>query len=116
MINTIPKESLVKLAKKNAKFVVGEMQWQEENLDFEEVAKRVIEWNMENERKIIRKEKKGLVSFKQRHDLGLGWSTHQCEMYAEMFRLINETVVPNSVKYGKDSFSFEIFKHDEETV
>ena len=30
LINTIPKESLVKLAKKNAKFVVGEMQWREE--------------------------------------------------------------------------------------
>lgn len=111
LLNAISKSELVKIAKKNAKYVIAEMKWQDENLDFAEISKRMIEWNMENERTLIPKEKSGLVSFKQRHDLGIGWSIHQCEMYAEMFRLIGETINANSVKHDRTSFSFEVIRH-----
>ena len=74
----------MKIAKKNAKYVISEMKWQNEDLDFDEVSKRIIEWNLENERKLISRKKNGLILFKQRHELGLGWSLHQCEMYSEM--------------------------------
>lgn len=111
LLNVISKPELVKIAKKNAKYVIAEMKWQEDNLDFAEISKRIREWNMENERILIPKEKQRLVSFKQRHDLGIGWSIHQCEMYAEMFRLINETINPNSIKYDKTSFSFEVIRY-----
>ena len=109
--NIIPNDEIVKIAKKNAKYVISEMKWQEENLDFDEVSKRIVEWNMENERKLISRERNQLILFKQRHDLGIGWSTHQCEMYAEMFKLIGETIPPNSIKHDRTSFSFEVIRH-----
>jgi hypothetical protein len=112
LLNAISKSELVKIAKKNAKYVMAEMRWQDDNLDFTEMSKRIMEWNMENERTLISREKVGVVAFKQRHDLGIGWSTHQCEMYAEMFRLVGETVNPGSIKYGRDSFTFEIIRHE----
>jgi dihydroneopterin aldolase len=111
VINAVPKKELIKIAKKNAKYVIGEMKWQDDSLDFDEIVKRIMEWNMENDRKLIERSKPGLALFKQRHDLGIGWSTHQCEMYAEMFRLIGEMVSPNSTKYNKEEFSFEIVRH-----
>lgn len=86
------------------------MRWQEEDLDFDEVLKRIVEWNMKNERKLIQRNRNDRGSFKQRHDLGIGWSAHQCEMYAEMFRLVGETVEPSSIKYDKGSFGFEVIR------
>ena len=109
--SAIPKKELCNIAKKNAKYVIREMKWQEEDLDFEETSKRIGEWNMENERQLIQRKRNDRVLFKQRHELGIGWSIHQCEMYAEMFRLIGETIEPNSIKYNKDFFSFEIIHH-----
>ena len=109
--NAIPKEELCNIARKNAKYVIKEMKWQEEDLDFDEVSKRIVEWNMENERQLIQRKRNDRISFKQRHDLGIGWSIHQCEMYAEMFRLVGETVEPNSVKHDKGSFGFEVIQH-----
>lgn len=111
LINAISKNNLIKIAKKNAKYVIGEMKWQHDGLDLAELSKRIGEWNMENDIKLISKEKPGVVSFKQRHHLGIGWSVHQCEMYAEMFKLIGETVPDDSIKYSKDSFIFEVIHH-----
>jgi len=113
LLNTVSKKELIKLAKKNAKYVISEMKWQVDLLDFQEISKRIVEWNMENDRKMIARERKELVSFKQRHDLGIGWSTHQCEMYCEMFRLIGQTINQNSVKYDRTSFGFEVIRHEE---
>ncbi len=111
LINALPPENIARIAKKNAKYVISEMKWQNDDLDFAELSKRIVEWNMENDRKLIPKEKPGLVLFKQRHELGMGWSVHQCEMYSEMFRLIGETINTNSVKHDKTSFSFEVIRH-----
>ncbi len=65
---------------------------------------------MENERQLIQRKRNDSVLFKQRHDLGIVWSVHQCEMYAEMFRLIGESIEPNSIKYSKSFFSFEVIQ------
>lgn len=111
IINAIPEDELIKIAKKNAKYVISEMKWQEDDLDFAELSKRIVEWNMENDRKIITKTRKERASFKQRHDLGIGWSVHQCEMYAEMFKMINEIVPADSIKHSKTEFSFEVIRH-----
>jgi hypothetical protein len=113
LLNAISEEELIRIAKKNAKYVIAEMKWQDDELDFAELSKRIVEWNMENDRKLIAREKKGLISFKQRHDLGIGWSVHQCEMYAEMFKITGEIVPADSIKYGKTEFSFEIIRHHE---
>ena len=114
IFDSIPEDMLIKIAKKNAKFVIKEMQWQVEGLDFEEVSKRITEWNNENDRQLISRIKNDYVKFKQRHDIGKGWSVHQSEMYAEMFRLIDETIVPDSIKHDKTSFSFEVIRHQNE--
>ena len=116
LINAISKDDLIKIAKKNAKYVISEMKWQEDELDFDEISKRIVEWNMENEQKLIQKSKMGLIAFKQRHDLGLGWSIHQCEMYAEMFRIIGETILPNSVNHSKNEFSFEVIRYGDNQI
>ena len=114
IFNAIPENSLKRIAKKNAKFIIKEMQWQVEDLDFEEVSKRITEWNNENDRQLISRTKNDQVKFKQRHDIGKGWSIHQSEMYAEMFRLIGETIVPDSIKHDRTSFSFEVIKYQNE--
>lgn len=43
--------------------------------------------------------------------MGFEWSQHQCVMYTKMFEMIGETMAPRSIKYDKNSFSFEIIKH-----
>lgn len=86
------------------------MKWQDDDLDFDEVSKRIVEWNIENERQLIQRKRNDRVSFKQRHDLDIGWPVHQCEMYAERFRLIGETVESNSINLDKGSFSFEVIQ------
>ncbi len=44
------------------------MKWQDDDLDFDEVSKRIAEWSMKNERPLIQRKRNDRVSFKQKHD------------------------------------------------
>ena len=106
--DAIKKIEIPKIVKLDADFIIEAMEYQVDELDFDEVAKRIREWNKENGLSLIVIEKKDEVIFKQRHSLGATWSEIQCKMYSEMFKRINEIV--DDVKYTKNSFSFKVIR------
>ena len=106
--DAIKKNEIPKIIKRDADFIIEQMEYQVDELDFDEVAKRIREWNKENGLSLMVIEKKDEVVFKQRHMLGATWSEIQCKMYSEMFRKINEIV--DDVKYSKNSFSFKVIR------
>ena len=108
----IDKTEIKKIANANAKYIIDEMHFQADVLNFDELTKRIMEWNnKENGIEMIKKPRKGSVMFIQRHHLGPTWSMHQCEMYARMFEIIGETPIPDSIKYNGSKFSFEIIRN-----
>ena len=112
----IDEKNIRKIANANAKYIIDEMRFQADMLDFEELTKRIMEWNnKENGIEMIKKPRKGSVMFVQRHHLGINWSMHQCLTYARMFEMIGETPVPDTVKYDSSKFSFEIIRNDKST-
>ena len=106
--DAIKKIEIPKIIKLDADFIIEEMEYQADVLDFDEVTKRIREWNKENGLSLIIVEKKDEVVFKQRHSLGATWSEIQCKMYSEMFKRINE--ITEDVKYTKNSFSFKVIR------
>ena len=110
-LKNVDKKQLKKIADANAKYIIEEMKFQVDDLDFEELSRRILEWNKENDLRMVRKNRKESVMFVQRHHLGHEWSIHQSMMYAKMFEIIGETIVPNSIKNDKNSFSFEVIRH-----
>lgn len=110
----VNKKEITKIAESNAKYIIDEMDFQEDSLGFEELTHRIMDWNnKENDIRMVRKNKKDSTVFMQRHNLGFEWSMHQCLTYANMFELIGETIVPKSTKYDKNSFSFGVIRHEE---
>ncbi len=108
---SIKKSDIIKIVEKDAKFIIKEMRFQAD-LDFDELRKRVIEWNnIENKLKLVTKDRKDSVLFIGQHRLGRTWSEIQCKMYCRMFELIKETVIKNSIKFDRDSFEFEVVRH-----
>ena len=110
-LKNVDKKQLKKIADANAKYIIEEMKFQVDDLDFEELSRRILEWNKENDLRMVRKNRKESVMFVQRHHLGHEWSIHQSMMYAKMFEIIGETIVPNSIKNDRNSFSFEVIRH-----
>ena len=112
ILKNINKKQIKKIAETNAEYVLDEMKFQADELDFEEISKRILEWNnKENDIRLVQKQKKESIMFMQRHHMGFEWSQHQCLMYTKMFEMIGETMIPKSIKYDKNSFSFEIIRH-----
>ena len=112
ILRHIDKKHIKKIAEKNAKYVIEEMMFQVDDLDFNELSKRIMEWNnKENNIAMIKKPRKDSVMFMQKHHLVMQWSMHQCIMYSKMFELIGETIVPNSIKYDSNLFYFEVIRH-----
>ncbi|QMU55001.1 MAG: hypothetical protein GKS07_09000 [Nitrosopumilus sp.] len=109
----ISEADIRKNARANAKYIVDEMRFQANTLDYEEMSRRIMEWNnKENGIEMVRKSRKGLSVFMQKHHMGQNWSMHQCVMYARMFEIIGETVIPDSIKYDGSRFSFEVIRND----
>ena len=106
--DAIKKTDIAKIVKSDATFILEEMEYQTDGLDFDEMAKRIREWNKENGLSLAMIEKKDEVVFKQRHMLGSTWSEIQCKMYAEMFKGIGEIIT--DVKHTKNSFSFKVIR------
>ena len=109
--DAIPKKLIPKIVKEDSKYILSEMQFQVDNLDFKELTKRIIEWNKENGITFVMRTREGSKVFMQKHDLGAVWSEIQCKMYCMMYEKIGQTVL--SQKYDRNSFSFEIAYHDQ---
>lgn len=114
ILKHVDKKYYQKIAHANAKYIIEEMTYQKEDLDFDELAKRIMEWNNKENKIPLRKvARKDAVKFIQRHHMEHVWSVIQCTMYAKMFELIGETIVPHSIKYDRNSFSFEVIRHQD---
>ena len=112
LLRHIDRKKIPKIAKQNAKYVIKAMKYQVDVVDFDELSKRMMEWNNKKNLLTMKKfERKESVKFMQRHTLGIEWSQHQSIMYPLMFEMIGRDIVPNSVKYDGASFSFEIINH-----
>jgi hypothetical protein len=105
----IQKKMIPKIVKGDSKYILSEMQFQVDNLDFKELTKRITEWNKENGLLFVMRNREGSKVFMQKHDLGIVWSEIQCKMYCMMYESIGETIL--SKKFEKNSFSFEIVSH-----
>jgi hypothetical protein len=100
------------IAKANASYIIEEMQMQDEDLGFDELSKRIMQWNNKENKILLRKiERNESVKFLQQHHMNRTWSEIQCRTYVKMFELIGETIVPKSAKYDGTSFSFEVIRH-----
>ena len=106
--NAIKRTDISKIVKSDASFILEEMEYQIDELSFEEVSKRIREWNKENGLSLVVVERKDHLIFKQRHMLGPVWSEIQCKMYSEMFKGIGEII--EEIKYTNNSFSFKIIR------
>lgn len=106
--NSIKKSDIPSIVKSDARFILEEMEYQVDDLDFYELTKRIREWNKENGLSFVVTEKKDEVILKQRHLLGAIWSEIQCKMYSEMFKSIGEIV--ENERYNSNSFSFKIIR------
>jgi len=104
--DAIQKEMIPKIVKWDSKYILSEMQFQVDNLDFKELTKRITEWNRENGLIFVMRDRERGKVFMQKHDLGIIWSEIQCKMYCMMYECIGETVLYQ--KFEKNSFSFEI--------
>ena len=60
-----------KIAKGDSKYILSEMQFQVDNLDFKELIKRITEWNKENGMVFVMRNREGSKVFMQKHDLGI---------------------------------------------
>ena len=105
----IREEEIPKIVKADSKYILSEMSFQIDNLDFKELTKRITEWSRENGLILVTRNREQSVVFMQKHDLGKIWSEIQCKMYCAMYEKIGETIL--SQKYDKDSFSFEVVRH-----
>ena len=107
--DAIQKEMIPKIVKGDAMYILSEMQFQVDNLDFKELTKRITEWNKENGLVFVMRNRENSKVFMQRHDLGLIWSEIQCKMYCMMYERIGETILTKKIE--RSSFSFEIVSH-----
>ena len=107
--DAIQENMIPKIVKEDSKYILSEMQFQVDNLDFKELTKRIMEWNRENGLVFVMRDRENSKIFMQKHDLGAIWSEIQCKMYCAMYEKIGGTVL--SKKYDKTSFSFEIVSH-----
>ncbi len=98
-----------KIVKGDAMYILSEMQFQVDNLDFKELTKRITEWNKENGLVFVMRNRENSKVFMQRHDLGIIWLEIQCKMYCVVYERIGETILTKKIE--KSSFSFEIVSH-----
>lgn len=62
ILKNVNKKQIKKIAETNAKYVLDEMKFQADELDFEEISKRILEWNnKENDIRLVQKQKKNLL-------------------------------------------------------
>ncbi|MDH5431879.1 MAG: hypothetical protein OEW78_08385 [Nitrosopumilus sp.] len=106
--DAIKKTEIPKIIKSNANYILEEMEYQADIIDFPELVKRIKEWNKENKLSLVIVEKNDSVIFKQKHVLGPVWSEIQCKMYSEMFRCIGEII--ENEQHNNNSFSFRIIR------
>ena len=108
--DAIQKKKIPKIVKEDSKYILSEMQFQVDNLDFKELTKRITEWNRENGLVFVMRNRENSKVFMQKHDLGMIWSEIQCKMYCMMYERIGETIL--SKKIERSSFSFEVISHE----
>lgn len=107
----IKKTDVIKIANKDAKYVISEMNQQEMKLTVDEVIKRIKEWNKESQIGFETEYIGNNVKISQMHTLGERWSEIQCRMYCKMFELIGCTILSND--WTVKTFTFEIARPEE---
>lgn len=104
--DSIKKSEVPSIAKNDAKCIIKQMRMQVPVLSFEEVLRRITEWNEENKLN-FRVEKVGNnTTITQFHELGERWSEIQCRMYCNMFESIKSTVITSD--WSETMFTFEV--------
>ena len=102
----IKKTEITTIAEKDARYVISEMKKQESNLTFNELVKRIKEWNKESKIRLVIEPIGNNTAFSQLHDLGGKWSEIQCKMYCKMFEIIGCTVITK--EWSENTFNFEV--------
>ena len=107
--NSIKKSDIPKIIEKDAKYIINEMELQTK-LDFEEVARRITEWNNdENQLRLVYRKLENMAIFNAQHNLGKTWSEIQCKMYCRIFEKIKNESMKSSINFiTNNSFQFEI--------
>lgn len=105
----IKKSETVKIAEKDASYIISEMKKQEKKLVFDEIIKRITEWNIESKLRFEVETVENNTLISQFHELGERWSEIQCRMYCKMFVLIGCTII--SKDWTETTFSFEVTRN-----
>ena len=108
--DSIKKTDIPRIAKEDTIYIITEMKKQVESLDFDEVLRRIIEWNEENKLSFRVEYTGNHIKCTQIHDLGQRWSELQCRIYCKMFETVKGTVI--SKDWSETMFSFEVAKTD----
>jgi len=104
--NSIKKSDIPQIAKNDAKYIIKQMKIQIPELSFEDVLRRITEWNEENKLSFHVERLRNNVTITQFHELGERWSEIQCRMYCNMFEIIKATVITKD--WSETMFTFEI--------
>ena len=100
------------IAKKTANYVISEIRAQEGNVTYEILIEHFLKWNKGNHLLFNRIRQKGSDMFVSKHSICRNWSEIQCKMYADVFEMVDQTVLEKSFD-SDDSYSLEIARPDQ---
>lgn len=105
------KAELIQNATHSADEILSEIRTEVDDVSYDFLHKKIMEWHNSNKFKINRFENTERRKYVIKHDMGARWSEFHCIMYKTLFEKVGESVVGHN--FNEFDFSFEIAFHQE---